>query len=219
MDALLMLARAHGLVVIEDSAQAIGVPLRGGAACLSFFPSKNLGAWGDGGAVVTNERAVADRVRRLRAHGREGTRHVEIGTNSRLDAVQAAVLEVKAKRLPAWARARADARERYDALLAPLAERVRAPARSEHPLHQYVLRVGGGRRDDLAAHLARAGIETRAYYATPLHREPCFAEMDRPTVPEAERVSREMLAIPFFYGITEAQQTRVVDAIAAFAAA
>jgi dTDP-4-amino-4,6-dideoxygalactose transaminase len=184
---------------------------------LSFFPSKNLGAWGDGGAVVTNDSAVADRVRRLRAHGREGTHHVEIGTNSRLDAVQAAVLEVKATRLPAWTRARAEARERYDALLAPLAEHVRTPARgSERALHQYVVRVRGGRRDEFAAHLAREGIETRAYYATPLHREPCFAEMDRPTVPVAERASREMLAIPFFYGITEPQQARVAEAIAAF---
>jgi dTDP-4-amino-4,6-dideoxygalactose transaminase len=223
MQALGAVAEEHGLSIVEDAAQAVGAKTMGrpvggigAAGCLSFFPSKNLGAWGDAGAVATNDPRIAAHVRRLRGHGLEDGRVVELGMNSRLDAIQAAVLEVKAARIEAWTKARQLAAERYRRLLAPLAECVVVPpsgAPGSHVFHQYVIRVRD--RDALAARLAREGIASRAYCATPLHLEPCFAhEREKAALAHAERASKEMLAIPMFYGITEAQQERVAHAIA-----
>jgi dTDP-4-amino-4,6-dideoxygalactose transaminase len=222
MRALAEIARAHGLRIVEDAAQAIGaragdarVGGTGNAGCFSFFPSKNLGGWGDGGAVTTADPAIAARVRRLRVHGAEAGRFVELGMNSRLDALQAAVLGVKAPHLARWTAERVRVAERYRALLAPLSERVVLPVHGpagEHVFHMYVVRVPRG-RDAMSALLARAGVETRAYYATPLHREPCFAPFDSPRLPSAERAAGELLALPLFYGITAEQQDYVARSL------
>jgi dTDP-4-amino-4,6-dideoxygalactose transaminase len=224
MTALRAVAAARGVALVEDAAQAAGAVHRGAAAgalgdlaAFSFFPSKNLGAWGDGGAVTTRDASVAARLRSLRSHGLERGEHARIGTNSRLDALQAAVLETKLPHLGAWVRARRAAAARYRDLLAPIADRVQLPADDEG--HAYnVFAVRCARRDELARHLTNAGIEAKAYYTTPLHREPAFAEWNVAELPESEAASREVLAIPMFPEITSEQQNEVAERIRAFAA-
>jgi dTDP-4-amino-4,6-dideoxygalactose transaminase len=213
---------APGVPVLEDAAQAAGASLRGGAAgslgdaaAFSFFPSKNLAAWGDGGAVTTSDDAIATHVRRLRVHGLEGGAHIEVGTNSRLDALQAAVLSVKAKHLPRWVRARRDAAARYRELFAKLGDRVALPA--DEPGHAYnVFAVRLPRRDECAARLAAAGVETKAYYSTPLHRQGAFSEYasDENDLFATDAAAREVLALPFFPEITPEQQAYVADQLA-----
>lgn len=212
-------AAAPSVSILEDAAQAAGASTQGRfagslgeVAAFSFFPSKNLGAWGDGGAITTSDDALAARVRRLRAHGLDGGRHAEVGTNSRLDALQAAVLSVKAKHLPQWLRARRDAAARYRELLAPVADRVALPI--DEPGHTYnVFAVRVARREGLAARLAEAGVETKAYYATPLHRQPAFASAPAEPLPETDAVSRELIALPMFPEITPEQQAYVAERI------
>jgi dTDP-4-amino-4,6-dideoxygalactose transaminase len=194
-----------GLTIVEDCAQAIGARGTGALGAVSFFPSKNLGAWGDGGAVTTNDPAIAARVRRLRAHGNDGGRFVEVGYNSRLDAVQAAVLDVKLKRLEAWTRARVGAAARYRERLRHVRLLDPAPPGTD-VAHLFVVRAR--RRDQLIADLASRGIEARAYYTTPLHAQPAYREDI--SLPEAEAAAAEIVALPIFYGITDAQ----IDAVA-----
>ena len=182
---------------------------------MSFFPSKNLGAWGDGGAVLTSDPVLAARVRRLRAHGfdAEGRVH-EVGLNSRLDALQAAVLSVKERHLTQWNQERRAAAERYGGLLrgTPLALPVERGG-ATHVYHQYVVRTP--ERDALAKHLMGQGIAARAYYGIPLHRQPCFAR-EGESLPVAEELARTSLALPMFAEITAEQQQRVADAVRAF---
>ena len=228
---LASLAAAAGVVVVEDAAQALGARTGGrsagtlgAAGAFSFFPTKNLGAWGDGGAVVTDSDDVAARVKSLRQHGVQDGRFVRVGLNSRLDAIHAAVLEVKAARLADWTRARVAAAARYRELLAQVvpAGALQDPgAPGEHVYHQLVLRLASpAQREALAAHLSNAGIESRAYYTRPLWAEPAFAAFSPFTWLASgiatTTLAGHLLALPMFYGITEAQQDRVAEAVRAF---
>jgi len=226
MPALQSLADAHGLTVIEDAAQAIGATQQGTrtgglgrAACFSFFPSKNLGAYGDAGMVTTNDAALADRVRLLRVHGSAKKYHHEVvGLNSRLDALQAAVLRAKLPHLDDWAAARRERAAVYDRLLADIPGVVRptTAAGNVHVFHQYVIRVP--HRDALAEHLRAYDIETAIYYPIPLHRLECFLDLgySEGTMLESERAAREALALPMFPELSEAQQEYVEAAVRQF---
>jgi dTDP-4-amino-4,6-dideoxygalactose transaminase len=217
------IAEEHDLVVVEDAAQALGARTQdkaagtlGAAGCYSFFPTKNLGGWGDGGAVVTPSEELAACVRSLRQHGIVRGRFARVGMNSRLDAVQAAVLEVKAARLDAWTRARVVAAERYRALLegiVPPGALQDPGGPGEHAYHLLVLRVDA--REALERHLAERGVESRAYYMRPLWAEDAFRGFAPKESPGSALAGR-LLALPMFYGITEAQQRHVVTALRSF---
>ena len=226
MDPLLEEARRCGLTVLEDAAQAIGATHKGRqagsmgiAGCFSFFPSKNLGAFGDAGLLTTNDEALAHEVRLLRNHGAEPKYfHKRIGGNFRLDALQAAVLRVKLPHLDGWsARRRANA-DRYDRLFreSAAADRVTLPVRSpdcEHIFNQYVVRVPD--RDGVRARLEAAGIGSEIYYPLPFHLQECFAPLGyrQGDFPVAEAAAAETLALPIYSELTEAQQREVVDAV------
>jgi dTDP-4-amino-4,6-dideoxygalactose transaminase/acetyltransferase-like isoleucine patch superfamily enzyme len=220
-------AAAPGVPIVEDAAQTIlasteqgPVGALGELACFSFFPSKNLGAFGDGGLVTTDDDALAEKVRRLRLHGSHPKYfHAMVGGNFRLDTLQAAVLRVKLPHLPAWTEARRANAARYDRLFAEagLADVV-LPLRvvEGHVYNQYTLRVP--RRDDLAKHLAAAKVGHAIYYPLPLHLQGCFAHLGHREgdLPEAERACREVISIPVYPELGEMRQRRVVEAIAAF---
>jgi dTDP-4-amino-4,6-dideoxygalactose transaminase len=237
MDALLDIARRRELPLVEDAAQALGAryepagdgPARragalGTLGCYSFFPTKNLGGFGDGGMIVTDDDDLAERLRLLRVHGgRQMYHHQWVGWNSRLDALQAAVLRVKLPRLDDWSRGRAANAERYDRWLAESgltdSGHVRTPhraARADHIFNQYVLRVVD--RDRLREHLGERGIGHSVYYPVPLHLQECFRDLGygEGDFPEAELACREVIALPIYPELTEAQQRRVVDALVEF---
>jgi dTDP-4-amino-4,6-dideoxygalactose transaminase len=219
------LPAAHPAVavpVIEDAAQAIGAGApRGLAATLSFFPTKNLGGLGDGGAVLTNDDALAERVALLRRHGAAARyQHVVVGGNFRLDALQAAVLRAKLPHLPAWTAARrahaADYRARLtDAGLAG-AELALPPAEPAHVYHQFVVRAAA--RDRLREHLAAAGIGTEIYYPSPLHLQPALAALgyQAGACPRAEAACAEVLALPIHPALAAAARAQIVAAIVTF---
>jgi dTDP-4-amino-4,6-dideoxygalactose transaminase len=230
MGALSSLAAHYGLRVIEDAAQAIGAEdvthKRAGSfgdiGCLSFFPTKNLGAFGDAGMCVTNDAALADRMEILRVHGgKPKYYHALIGGNFRIDELQAAVLNIKLKRLDAWSAGRKRNAAYYDAAFsrANVADAVKTP-RAEpgvrHIYNQYVVRVR--HRDALRAHLTAAGIGTEIYYPVPLHLQQCFAYLgyQKGDFPESERAAAETLALPIYPELTEAQLQYVVDTLADF---
>ncbi len=231
----------EGVVIIEDAAQAILAERNGCRAgslgrvgSFSFFPSKNLGGYGDGGMLATNDEALAERLRRLRVHGsRDAYYHDEVGFNSRLDTLQAAVLLVKVRHLEAWTALRIVAAARYTRLLverglarpealypsqeSPVVVPAFQPSPGQrHVFHQYTIRALG--RDRLQAALDAEGIRTGIYYPLPLHLQRCFADLGgkQGDCPEAESASREALSLPIFPEITEEQQQRVVSAIAHF---
>ncbi len=223
---LAAIARRDGLALVEDAAQALGARdqmgrsagATGDTGCFSFFPTKSLGAWGDGGAVVTSDHRVATRLRRLRAHGAVAPYvHAELGRNSRLDAIQAAVLLSKVPHLAAWQRMRERIAARYAHDLAhlPLEMPMAAVAPSVRGWNAFVVRVPK-RRDALAAWLRERHIETRVYYPVPLHRQECFRGLDEPELPCAEEACRTALALPMFPTMTEPQQDRVVEQITRF---
>ena len=237
LDAIGEVASRRGLPVVEDACQSIGATFAsktqgatrgagcwGAAGAFSFFPSKNLGGFGDGGLVTTGDDDLAARIRVLRVHGeRERYKHQAIGWNSRLDALQAAVLRVKLPHLDAWHVARAANAERYDRLFEEsglvAAESIALPARAvegRHVFNQYTIRAR--ERDALARHLDSRGIGTGIYYPIPLHLQECFAHLGyRPgDMPESERASREVLSLPIFPELTPPQIDRVVAEIAAF---
>lgn len=208
---------ATAVPIIEDAAQAIGAgPVRGLAAALSCFPTKNLGAAGDAGAIVTDDAALADRLALLRNHGaRPKYHHVAVGGNFRLDALQAAILRAKLPHLAAWTAARRAHAARYRELFAAagVPPELRLPAdHPAHVYHQFVIRAP--RRDALRAHLTAAGIGTEVYYPEALHQQPVFAPS--PPCPVAERACTEVLALPIQPALTGAAQAAVVDAIAEF---
>jgi dTDP-4-amino-4,6-dideoxygalactose transaminase len=228
MDPILAAARKHGIAVIEDAAQAIGAKdgsnrlagSMGSQGCFSFFPSKNLGAFGDAGMVVTQDDQLAEAVRVLRVHGgRPKYHHSVIGGNFRLDALQAAVLRVKLKYLASWTEARRRNSDRYREYFsqAGLLEQIRTPEKSAgHIYNQFVIRCP--RRDQLQEYLRIQGIGTEVYYPIPLHLQKCFADLGYKNgdFPQAEAASREALALPIFPELTEAQQCYVVQEIKAF---
>ncbi|HEY4779982.1 MAG TPA: DegT/DnrJ/EryC1/StrS family aminotransferase [Solirubrobacterales bacterium] len=226
MDPLLTLCRERGIVVIEDACQAHGALYKGNpvgslgdAGCFSFYPTKNLGGWGDGGALVTSDAELDARVRLLRSHG-EGTRHHhELATGThRLDTLQAAILEVKLRHLPAWNQRRRDA---ADALRAGLAgSSVIAPtpaaADSDHVYHLFVVR--SAQRDALRDHLDARGIASAIHYPTPIHLQPAYAELGlgRGDLPVAERLASENCSLPIFPAIEDQQIAEIVAAVEGF---
>jgi len=230
MDPIIALAKAQGLFVIEDAAQAIGAEYHdrragsmGVAGCFSFYPTKNLGAAGDAGIITTNDDDLASRIRRLRVHGGlTEYEHVEVGINSRLDALQAAVLRVKLPYLDDWSNARTEKARRYSQLLeqAELKFKLTAPfinPDGRHIFHQYVVRVPD-HRDALMQHLKERDIGTKVYYPIPLHLQECFAYLGykEGDFPEAEKAARQTFALPLFPELTSEQQEYVVDSIQSF---
>jgi dTDP-4-amino-4,6-dideoxygalactose transaminase len=227
MDPIMDIAREAGIAVIEDAAQAIGATYRsrqagtiGTIGCFSFFPSKNLGAFGDGGLVTTRDPALAHEIRLLRNHGAEPKYfHKRIGGNFRLDALQAAVLRVKLPHLAQWTAMRQANAGKYDALFrsAGLSDRITlpsAPADCRHIFNQYVVRVPD--RDGVRAFLAGRGIGTEIYYPVPFHLQECFAGLGHRSgdFPRAEAAAATTLALPIYAELTSHQQAAVVGAMA-----
>ncbi|HEY6200464.1 MAG TPA: DegT/DnrJ/EryC1/StrS family aminotransferase [Candidatus Binatia bacterium] len=230
MKEIAALARKHRVNVVEDAAQAFGARDGGKAAgtlgdlgCYSFFPTKNLGGIGDGGLVSSDDAALADKIKVLRTHG-EGAkyRHDVIGVNSRLDAIQAAALSVKLRRADRWCAARRERAVYYGKLFHEqklLGRGVKSVPDAREPAHAfnyYVIRAE--RRDALKNHLAAAGIQAEIYYPTPLHLQPCFSRLGyrRGDFPVAEKAAEEVLALPLYPELTDAQQAAVVECVAAF---
>jgi dTDP-4-amino-4,6-dideoxygalactose transaminase len=228
MEPIKEIAQRHGLVVIEDAAQAIGAKDHhgqgagtiGDMGCFSFFPSKNLGAFGDGGMVVTSDSKLAEAVRVLRVHGgKPKYYHKQIGGNFRLDALQAAVLRVKLRYLPLWTAARRQNACRYRDLFAHagLLPYVLAPADTPgHIYNQFVIRCA--ERDALRAFLTEQDLETEIYYPVPLHLQECFASLGyrEGQFPRAEAAAAEVLALPIYPELREEQQCYVVDQVCEF---
>jgi dTDP-4-amino-4,6-dideoxygalactose transaminase len=226
MDAVMRVANEHSLVVIEDAAQAIGAEYKGHRAgsighygCFSFFPSKNLGATGDGGMVVTNDAQRAEKLRCLRVHGSKPKYHHKIvGGNFRLDAIQAAVVSAKLPHLDAWTAARQRNAKRYDQLFGEAGLPITLPAvvADRHIFNQYVIRVPA--RDELQAHLQKKGIGTEVYYPVPMHLQECFTYLGHTAgaFPESERAAKETLALPIYPELTESQAEYVVESVRGF---
>lgn len=246
---LLDLARTRNIPVVEDAAQAIGATYQGKPVgglgtlgCFSFYPTKTLGGFGEGGLVTTQDDALAHRLRVLRNHGMERTyEHLEVGGNFRMHALQGALLRLRLPRLPELIAARRRHAARYTAALSAGGLAVPAAVsctcakdaaatpdaplllpftcNDPHTFNQYTLRVRGGRRDALKEHLAARGIGTAVYYPRPLHLQPCFAALGHREgdFPEAERFSREALSLPMFAELREEETDRVAEAIRDFA--
>jgi len=229
MTQLMAIAQAHNLLIVEDCAQATGaewagkkVGSIGQIGCFSFYPTKNLGACGDGGAITTNDPAIRDRLRRLRDHGRQGVYHYEeLGVNSRLDAVQASILQIKLRYLETWNQQRREVANRYQQLLSPLPGLVlpqEIPG-SKSVWNQYTIRVSNRDRsaseplrNTLRSKLQEYGILSMVYYPLPLHLQPAYQKLGyKPgQLPEAERASQEVLSLPMFPELTLEQQEQVV---------
>ncbi len=226
MDPILEFARDHGLVVIEDAAQAIGAEYKGRRAgsmgeygCFSFFPSKNLGAFGDGGIVTMEDEEIFDRMKMLRVHGgRTKYHHDLVGGNFRLDAIQAAVVAVKLKHLDKWTAMRRDNAGCYRRLFrdAGLEEIVGLPEerQNRHIYNQFVISLKT-KRDELKQYLLNSNIGVEVYYPVPLHLQPCFAGLGykEGDFPAAENAARSTLALPIYPELTEDQQAYVVEKI------
>ncbi len=233
MAAFRALGAGRGIRVLEDAAQAIGARQRmqdgtwittgtlGDACAFSFFPTKNLGAFGDAGMMVTGDDATAERLRKLRVHGgRQMYHHEEVGYNSRLDSLQAAVLSAKLPYLRGWSDARRRNAAFYDQALAEIEGIVTPAVRPENEsiINQYTIRVLDGHRDELANHLRERGVGSGVYYPVPLHLQECFGYLGyrEGQFPESERACREVLSLPVFPELTEAQLAYVVESIGAF---
>jgi dTDP-4-amino-4,6-dideoxygalactose transaminase len=230
MEELVPLARRHGLALIEDAAQSIGARRKvdgawrragelGTVGTLSFFPSKNLGGFGDGGMIVTQDDALADRLRKLRLHG--GARqyhHEEVGYNSRLDTLQAAVLLAKLPHLEGWSRARGERARRYSEAFAGHPD-VCPPAvdpANEHIFHQYTIRVP--HRNELQAHLKASGIGNAIYYPLALHLQPCFSHLgyERGRLPVTEAAMDSVISLPIYPELGPKEQDAVIAAVLEF---
>jgi dTDP-4-amino-4,6-dideoxygalactose transaminase len=223
------IAKRKRIRVIEDAAQAIGAAqdgrqagTMGDAGCLSFFPSKNLGGFGDGGAVITNDRSLSEAVAMLRVHGSKVKYvHELVGFNSRLDALQAAILRVKLNHLDQWAEGRQRNARRYERLFreAGLLDRVTLPKTEKgnvHVYNQFTIRVQ--KRDELRNYLKDKGVGTEVYYPIPLHLQGCYRDLGhrKGAFPVSERASEEVLALPIYAELTEDQQVHVVNTIKDF---
>jgi dTDP-4-amino-4,6-dideoxygalactose transaminase len=230
LERILPLAETGGMAVIEDGAQAIGARRKVDGAwrmagelptvgTFSFFPSKNLGGWGDGGMMTTQDTALADRLKRLRLHGgAKQYHHEEVGLNSRLDTLQAAILLAKLPHLAGWSAGRRARAARYDAAFAGL-ENVRTPVTdpaNEHIFHQYTLRAS--RRDELRTFLQSRNIGSMIYYPTALHLQPCFADLgySMGSLPVTEQAMKEVISLPIYPELTDAQQDEVIGAVREF---
>ncbi|MBU8880786.1 DegT/DnrJ/EryC1/StrS family aminotransferase [Bacillus sp. FJAT-29790] len=228
MDSILKVADKYGLFVIEDAAQAIGAKYKGrkvgglgDAACFSFFPTKNLGAYGDGGMIVTNNENQAEKMKLIRVHGaKERYNHQILGYNSRLDEIQAAILNVKFLYLDSWNNLRREKAHLYTNLLSKVCpDKVVLPIESEgnhHIYHQYTIKAE--RRNELKAYLSEHGIDTIVYYPIPLHLQPVFADLGykKGDFPLAEKAAIEVLSLPIFPELTEGQQIFIVEKISDF---
>ena len=229
MAAINEIAKRKKIYVIEDACQAIGaaqqgkrVGIFGDTGCFSFFPSKNLGGFGDGGLITTNDKALADSMAMLRVHGSQVRYlHEAIGINSRLDALQAAVLQIKLKYLDQWNEGRRRNAERYQQLFAKTKHAdcvVLPPTRhgNFHVYNQFTVRVP--RRDELRAFLKEKGVGTEVYYPLPMHLQNCYRELghQKGSFPLSEQAAEEVMSIPIYPELTEAQQGYVVDTIAEF---
>lgn len=212
-----------GIPIVEDAAQAIGATwngkpagVLGDLACLSFYPSKNLGAFGDGGAILTTDEELAARARQIANHGSaKKYHHTAVGVNSRLDALQASILSVHLRHLPTWIDARRTAAAAYDAHFADI-EVVTRPRRVEgarHVFHQYTIRVPSSKRDGLREHLTTSGIPTMVYYPEPIHQMPPYLG---PTLPETERACLEVLSLPMHPHLTLSEIEYVADHVRSF---
>jgi dTDP-4-amino-4,6-dideoxygalactose transaminase len=235
MTGIKTLAEKHGLFIVEDAAQAIGsryqtqmVGTIGDIGCFSFFPTKNLGAFGDGGLLTTNDDALAERLRMLRVHGsRRRYYHDELGINSRLDALQAVILSIKLDHLNAWTARRREIADFYTNAFSPLAEMIETPktaSYTEHVFHQYTLTCraqGPEYRDTLAQRLQAAGVQSMIYYPLPLYRQETHANLSpnlakaSEDYPVTERVCHQVLSLPMFPEITEEELTQVARAVTA----
>jgi dTDP-4-amino-4,6-dideoxygalactose transaminase len=231
MEPINRIAAEAGVPVIEDAAQAIGAEYRGRRAgalgtigCFSFYPTKNLGGFGDGGMITTDDDQLAARLRVLRDHGQEPRYyHHVVGVNSRLDSLQAAVLDVKLTRLDQWAAGRIAHAERYAAEFArrAIGDQIIAPTVADAcrcVWNQYTVRVRGGRRDALQQHLSERKIGSAIYYPVPLHLQECFAALGykEGSLPVTEQAAREVLSLPVYAEMTDAEQQAVIDAIEGF---
>jgi dTDP-4-amino-4,6-dideoxygalactose transaminase len=230
MDSLVDIASRNNLKIVEDAAQALGSEYSGGrragsmgdVGCFSFFPSKNLGAFGDGGMCVTNNPVLAERLAVLRVHGgKPKYHHAVIGGNFRLDELQAAILLVKLKYLDRWTTRRQENARFYNSWfetsgLDDCVSIPRVPAGSRHIFNQYVIRVK--RRDELRKYLAAAGIDTEVYYPVPLHMQQCFSYLGyrAEDFPQACRAAAEAVAIPIYPELSSLQKQHMVNTIAAF---
>ena len=230
MDGILEVSGELDVPLIEDAAQAIGAKdatgamagSRGTIGCFSFYPTKNLGGFGDGGMITTNDEILADRIAKLRVHGGERRYyHSEVGVNSRLDALQAAVLLIKLNYLEEWHAARATNASMYNEIFTSAGEiglvapqPPDAPAR--HIWNQFNLRVEGGRRDALREHLADNGIGSDIYYPVPLHQQECFADIKGEVLPHTELAALETVALPIFPELEREQIEHVANTIVEF---
>jgi dTDP-4-amino-4,6-dideoxygalactose transaminase len=238
MDPIRALAKEHGLVVIEDACQAIGAVygvtgeqagVMGEVGCFSFFPSKNLGGFGDGGLVTTENDQYAEKILKLRVHGsNKRYYHDEIGINGRLDALQAVVLKIKLKYLASWLKSREEKALKYrqlidkkglkDILAVPHVER-----NNFHTYHQYTLKLLGRnaslkKRDDLCEHLRQRGVGTMVYYPVPLHLQKCYAHLGlgKGSYPCSESCADHVFSLPIFPELTDAEQAYIIDTVAGF---
>jgi dTDP-4-amino-4,6-dideoxygalactose transaminase len=228
MDPLCEMAQARGIPVVEDAAQSIGSEYKqrragsiGQMGCFSFFPSKNLGGYGDGGILTTNDPALRERLAALRVHGtRRKYYHDWVGVNSRLDTLQAAVLRVKLRYLDSWTAGRQANAARYRAILGPLSLPITLPQeqpyQTRHIYNQFV--ICGPRRDELQAHLKRQGIGSEVYYPLPLHLQVCFADLNykENDFPISERLAKESLALPVYPELTDNDIAYVCQTIQGF---
>lgn len=232
IDRIVQIACDKDIVVVEDAAQAIGSAYHSRPAgswgligCFSFYPTKNLGGMGDGGMLTSVDAATADRLRLFAGHGmRPRYYHQVVGINSRLDTFQAAVLRVKMAELPTAVRNRQNVADRYDRMITDAGiagDGVSLPYRDPNAFHvwnQYSIRVAGGKRDSLRAHLGEQGVSSEIYYPVPVHQQVCYRHLDTPKDPltETMRASEEILNLPIFPSLTEQEQSRVVESIASF---
>ncbi|WP_436714637.1 DegT/DnrJ/EryC1/StrS family aminotransferase [Roseiconus lacunae] len=233
IDRICQIATEHDIPVIEDAAQAIGAAYHsrpagswGLAGCFSFYPTKNLGGMGDGGMLTSNDATFADRLRLLAGHGmRPRYYHQAVGINSRLDTFQAAVLRIKLRHLDDAVESRQQIAARYMNLLCDAGlvgpDQIVLPSVDPNAFHvwnQFGIRVAGGRRDSLRGHLGERGIGSEIYYPVPVHRQECYTHLkvDSASLPETERACAEVLNLPIFPTLTEAEQDRVVEGIAAY---
>lgn len=228
MDRIMEIAQENGLIVIEDAAQAIGAEYKGEKAgtigdlgCFSFFPSKNLGGYGDGGMVITDDTQLADKVRKLRAHG-SSTKyyHQMVGYNSRLDALQAAILSAKLPYLDKWSEQRMINAQYYNEQLQGLKHIITpgVPNDQSHIYHQYTIRVKNRQRDKLQQFLNQKNIGTKVYYPLPLHLQECFKEMNwaEGNYPISEYTAKEVLSLPVYPELTKAELNYVIKSIQSF---